>query len=193
MRKLFKKRSAERFLLLFVLLFPLLYYFNIFYFGITSPGNHYSSFLDEHLNYIRLLRHLLLQGTALVLRALGFATVSNDTELLVAGRGTIQLVYSCLGLGVMSFLSAFVLAYPKEMKQKLTFLFCSLLSFQVLNVMRFALLALFGSKTRGVILDHHTLFNLIIYSIIALSLYLWAKSDEQDGHYRGKNKFANVQ
>lgn len=176
--KLPEKGSPVRFLLIFISLFVIFYYFNIAFFGITSPGNHYSAFVDTHLNYIRLLRHTLLSITARILGWFGFTVITSNIELLVVGRGIIQLNYSCLGLGVMSFFTAFVIAYPQKLKPKLIFLVCGLIVIQLLNILRFVLLALFGKGARGIIVDHHTVFNIIIYIIIAISLYIWVKHDD---------------
>ena len=97
--------------------------------------------------------------------------------MLPAG-GIIQVPYSCLGMGVMSFFAAFVIAYPKKLKAKIIFLFSGLLLIQLLNIFRFVLLAIFWDKKTGLILDHHTIFNIIIYIIIAVSLYFWVKHDD---------------
>ncbi|MDP9077374.1 MAG: glycosyltransferase [Bacteroidota bacterium] len=167
--------SPIRFILLFVILFAAFYYFNIFFFGVTSPGNHYSAFLADNLNYIQGLRWLLLKASAAVLGWFGFTAVTNQYELLVAGRGVIQLVYSCLGLGVISFFAAFVLAYPAKLKSKFIFLVSGILGIELLNVLRFVLLALFWHKKDNRIVDHHTVFNIIIYVIIAITLYIWVK------------------
>jgi exosortase/archaeosortase family protein len=78
----------------------------------------------------------------------------------------------------MSFFAAFVIAYPKQLKSKLIFLFTGLICIQVLNVLRFVLLALFWDKKSGAILDHHTIFNVVVYIVIALSLYAWVKRDD---------------
>jgi exosortase/archaeosortase family protein len=179
MKKQLDKNSPVRFVLIFIILFAAFYYFNIFFFGLTSPGNHYSTFLDEHLNYIRLLRHLLLTTTAHVLGWLGYTAITSDTELLVVGHGVIRVVYSCLGLGIMSFFAAFVIAFPKTIKPKLIFFFSGIVIFQILNISRFVVLALFWKNTKGLILDHHTVFNIIIYILIGVSLYFWVKYDDK--------------
>jgi exosortase/archaeosortase family protein len=179
MRKRFEKGSPVRFLLVFLSLFVVFYYFNVVFFGITSPGNHYVAFLDEHLNYIRLLRHFLLNATAHVLGWMGYTAITSDTELLVVGHGIIKLVYTCLGLGVMSFFTAFVIAFPKKLKPKLIFWASGIVIFQVLNIIRFVVLALFWKSTRGIILDHHTIFNIFIYILIGISLYFWIKHDDR--------------
>jgi exosortase/archaeosortase family protein len=170
--------SPVKFVLVFIALFAVFYYFNIIYFGLTSPGNHYSAFLATHLNYIRGLRWGLLKSTGQVLSLLGFTAISNDYEILVPGHQVLVLVYSCLGLGVMSFFAAFVLAYPIKFKSKIIFLLSGLLGIQVLNVARLVLLALFWGSRENRVIDHHTIFNVILYTIISITLYFWVKRND---------------
>jgi exosortase/archaeosortase family protein len=181
------KYSPFRFIAIFLVLFIAFYYFNIFFFGITSKGNHYNAFLDNHLNYIRVLRHGLLRSSAFIIDLFGFTSITNDYELLVAGHGTLRVVYSCLGLGVMSFFAAFVIAYPKNIRSKLLFLIPGLISIQLLNIARFVLLAILWDKKSGLIVDHHTIFNLIIYIIIVISIYFWVKHDNNQPISNAKN------
>ena len=108
--------SPLKFILSFIVLFVLFDGFNLLYFGVTSPGHNYSPFLDHYFNYIRGLRWLLLHASATILSWLGYSVLTNDIDLLVVGHGVIRLVYSCLGLGVISFFAAFVLSYPKKME-----------------------------------------------------------------------------
>jgi exosortase/archaeosortase family protein len=186
-KQLFEKGSPLRFLAVFLSLFLLFYYFNIFFFGITSPGNHYNDFLARHFNYIQALRTFLLAATKTVLSWFGFTSIYNETEILVVGKGTLILIYSCLGLGLMSFFSAFVIAYPKKLNSKILFLICGLVVIQILNIIRFVLLAIFWQHRDGLILDHHTIFNIIIYLIIGLSLYIWVKSAERTSAGHAEN------
>jgi exosortase/archaeosortase family protein len=174
-----RKNGVVKFVITFLLLFVFFYYFNIYFFGITSPGNHYSSFLADHLNYISALRNILLKSSAGILNALGFGAISNEYQLLVAGHGTLQVVYSCLGLGVISFFAAFVLSYPKKWKKKIIFLIAGTIAIELLNILRFVLLAIFWNKKENHIVDHHTLFNIFLYLIIAISLYFWVKNDDE--------------
>lgn len=172
-----KKNSPLRFALVFVVLFLGFYYFNIVFLGITIPGGYYSPFLANHLNYIKALRDLLIGSSAAVLRWFDFAVITNNYSLLVAGKGMITLVYSCLGLGVMSFFSAFVIAFPKPLKAKVIFLIVGLIIIQLLNIIRFVLLALFWNRQEQQIIDHHAIFNALIYILISISLYFWVKAD----------------
>jgi len=174
-----EKNGPLKFILLFIILFAAFYYFNILFFGITAVGNHhyYSAFLAGHLNYIRGLRLLLLNSSAQILNWLGFAAITNDYDLLVAGHGIIHLDYSCLGLGVISFFAAFVLAYPGKWKPKIIFLASGILGIEILNITRFILLSLLLSKQVTMKFNHHTVFNIIIYLVIAITLYFWVKHD----------------
>ncbi|ASU36774.1 exosortase Y [Mucilaginibacter xinganensis] len=178
LKKTGKSIGPLRFVITFLVLFAAFYYFNIFIFGITAPGNHYSAFIADHLNYIRWLRLALLRGSVAVLSWFGFTAITNEYELLVAGKGVIVLVYSCLGLGLISFFSAFVLAYPAKLKSKLIFIICGILGIEALNILRFVLLSLFWGKNQNRIVDHHTIFNLIMYVLIAVTLYFWVKHND---------------
>ncbi|MFD2864310.1 exosortase Y [Mucilaginibacter antarcticus] len=161
----------------FVSLFVVFYYSNILFLGITSPGKYYSPFLAQHLNYIQGLRWVLLKSSAGILNSLGYYTITNTYDLLVAGHGIIRLAYDCLGLGVISFFTAFVLAYPKPPRAKLVFIITGIVAIQLLNIARFVLLALFWTRGDSEVVDHHTLFNMLMYVIISISLYFWVKTD----------------
>jgi exosortase/archaeosortase family protein len=175
-----KNNIALWFSIRFVVLFLMFYYFNILYFGLTSPGGNYIGFLDKHLNYIDWLRWLLLHTSGFILNALGFTAKVGAGQLMVVGHGIIALIYTCLGLGVMSFFTAFVIAYPKKLKPKLIFLVSGLLSIQILNIIRLMLLALYWNKNRNRVIDHHIIFDVIIYIIILAVLYKWVNHKASD-------------
>ena len=171
-------KEPVKFIITFLVLFMVFYFFNLAFFSATSPGNkYYISFLAQHINYIDGLRWLLLQSSTLALKCLGYVAICNKYHLLVAGHGAIQLVYTCLGLGVMSFFAAFTLAYPKPVKQRIIFMVCGIIGIQLLNVLRFVLLSLYWDKRAAQVIDHHTIFNILIYVIIIISLYFWIKAD----------------
>ena len=173
--KQYWQNPSIRFVVLFLGLFSLFYYFNIFYMGITAPGNYYSPFLDENLNYISGFRNFLIAVSAWVLRIFDYQVFTSDTTLHALNAGGINVVYSCLGFGVMSFFVAFVIAWPeRSVKSKLWFIPAGLILIQVLNIVRFIMITLFwrNSPYRSVI-DHHTLFNVILYAILLASIYFW--------------------
>ncbi|HUH33196.1 MAG TPA: exosortase/archaeosortase family protein, partial [Daejeonella sp.] len=147
--------------------------------GITAPGNYYSQFLDEHLNYISGFRNLLIGISAWIIRIFGYQVFTSDTTLHALNAGGINVVYSCLGFGVMSFFVAFVIAWPqRSLNSKLWFIPAGLFLIQALNIARFIMITLFwrNSPYRSVI-DHHTLFNVILYAILLASIYFWINAN----------------
>ena len=181
--KQYWNNPSLRFVVVFVLLFALLYYFNIFFMGITAPGNYYSEFLDQHLNYIRGFRTFLISISAAILRFFGYVVFTSDTTLHARDAGGINVVYSCLGFGVMSFFVAFVIAWPqRSLKSKLLFIPAGLILIQALNITRFILITLFWrtSSLRSVA-DHHILFNSVLYVVLLASIYFWiSKNDDHN-------------
>ncbi len=171
-----KDKEPIKFIIIFIVLFLAFYYANIVFFGLTLPGNHYNAFLAEYLNYIAALRWLLIKCTLVIIKFFGYTAINNTDKLLVAGRSAIIISYSCLGLGVLSFFSAFVIAYPKPIIPKLVFLFAGIIVIEFLNVIRFVLLALYWDK-HATWIDHHTIFNIIIYIVIVISLYNWMRAN----------------
>ncbi len=165
-----------KFVISFVGLYLIFNYFNEFYIGITAKGGFYSAFLDEHLNYINWSRSFLLNSAAKILRAFNYTVVTNDTELLVVGKGAIRLIYTCLGYGLMSVFAAFCLSFPPPFKHRLIFLVAGLLFIQFVNILRFVLLPLFWDRKHPFLgMDHHDLFNIIIYLLLFGICYLWIK------------------
>jgi len=178
------RKPELRFAIQFVVLFAILYYFNLFYNGLMAPGGNYNAFLSQHFNYIQWLRDFLLQAGSAGLQMLGYQTKINNLSLLAVGHGKINLAYDCLGLGVMSFLTAFAVTYPAKIKSRIQLLITWIIGFQLLNVLRFMLLALFW-KGEGIDpINHHTVFNGLIYVLIAATLYWWIeKSTVKEAFY----------
>jgi len=177
-----QRASPIRFVVLFITLFLIFNYANKFFFSITTPGKYYSAFLAHNLNYIDWLRWVLLHTSAAVLNWMGFTTIVSKYELLVAGHNILRLVYTCLGLGVMSFIAAFAIAYPKPVKSKLIYFFTAIFCLQVLNIVRLVLLALYWDNRKNRVIDHHLIFDVIIYIIIAISIYYWVNKNAKETH-----------
>jgi len=73
----------------------------------------------------------------------------------------------------------------------LLFLVGGIFGIEFLNVIRFVLLELFWDKKEKTGFDHHTIFNIIIYLIIAIALYFWIKRDTPSTH--AENKPVDIQ
>lgn len=174
-----------RFVIFFIVLYLLFYYFNEFYIGITAKGGLYNAFLDEHLNYIRWWRKFYLESSASILRGFDYRVLTNETDLLVVGKGGIRLVYSCLGYGVMSVFAAFCITFPSPFKYRFGFLAAGLVLIQLLNILRFVLLSLYWDRRHPLFgMDHHDLFNIVIYLLLIGICYLWIRYSTKGTHVK---------
>lgn len=174
------KDKSTRFVIIFFSLFALFYYFNLFFIGITGEGGlFYSPFIDRHLNYIRWLREALIAVSAFVLSLFGYETIQYPYRLKLVGGVSVGIVYSCLAYGVMSFYAAFFVAFPVRWRYKWKVLVLGLLAINLLNVLRICAVLIaysFFREPGEQLLDHHLLFNVVVYAIIALIIYFWSRT-----------------
>jgi len=165
------------------------YSFNIIFIATSSPGGLYIKWLDENLNYIQHWRTFDLQTTANILNKYGYQVKVTDFSLSVYGYSGFKLAYSCLGYGIMSFYAAFVLVYPKGILSRMIMLGLGLLAIQALNLIRFSFISIYWKSTyTNSWINHHTVFNIIIYLLILLSLLWWTKTNNNANTY-ASNKF----
>ena len=167
-----------QFLASFIALYLVFYYFTFFWIGIMAKGNLYWAFAETHLNYIELFRYFLLNSAKVICSLFGFkASIIGQFGMKIEGGSGIRLVYSCLGYGVMSFYTAFVLAWPTQVfKDKWVPLVTGLCTIIILNILRLAFLPMIFTTypgARNFPIDHHDIFNGILYLIIAGMLYSW--------------------
>jgi exosortase/archaeosortase family protein len=170
---------ALSFMLRFLFLFACFYGFHKAFIGLSTPGGSYWRVLDQHVNYIKAWRHLNIQTTARIIDLLGYEVQTTETSLRVSARAGFILIYSCLGYGIMSLTAAFILAYPKSMRSQILFLFLSLSVIQATNIARLVLIALYAKIRPGMLPDHHTLYNILIYLVLSLLIYLWLNHSSQ--------------
>jgi len=162
-----------RFLISFLLLFGLFYGLNLLFIGITAPGGWYSSILDQYFNYIRAWRQFCILSTTKILEFSGYTIQTTETTLKVKGHSGFRLVYSCLGYGVMSFFAAFTLSFPKPFRSRIFFLAAGLIVIQLLNTIRFVLISLFYDPITRFPVNHHDLFNCLLYASLLGMMYVW--------------------
>jgi exosortase/archaeosortase family protein len=177
-----------KFAIAFPSLFLMLYSINLAFIGITSPGGYYIKFIDQNFNYIRYWRDFNISTVATFLTAIGEVVNINQYHLHVKGKAGFNIVYSCLGYGILSVLVAFVIAYPKPLIKKIIFLVSGILIFQLLNIIRLIIIALYWKPLPLVLkVNAHEIFNYIIYTVLFLAIYLWVNersvNNETNGNY----------
>jgi exosortase/archaeosortase family protein len=147
--------------------------------GITSPGGYYSGFADRYLDYVAGLRWLLLHVSAWVLEISSYNVYVKDafTIKLENGRG-VNVVYSCIGYGVMSFWTAFVLTNKTGLKKSITWVLAGLLLIFGINVARISimLVAVNEAWASPFGFDNHTWFNFFAYVAIFILIYFFDRS-----------------
>jgi exosortase/archaeosortase family protein len=167
----------------FTLFFLSFYYFNIFYLGVTSPGGKfYSSFLEEHLNYIAWLTNSILHVSNFIDHTFGIHSYLEGAYQIKTPRGTSVTVWlPCLGLGIISFWVAFIIADVSNWKKKLYWCLAGVTAIWFINCWRIAILVLAVERNwyQSSYIDHHTTFNLVAYSIIFLMIWLYYKAHKE--------------
>ncbi|MCX2431371.1 MULTISPECIES: exosortase Y [unclassified Pedobacter] len=179
------KKAANKKAIQFIITLFVLYIFfsqgNLFMFSVMTPtGRYYNPYIAEHFDYIQGLKTALINPAVWIIKLFGFYAIHNEMDVLIINGPYLRINYSCLGLGVMSFLTAFVLAYPASWKATFKMLFLGIITIYILNILRIAglglLFGLFQSQ-RNYFEYHHEIFNVIVYIIIFVMLYIWIKKN----------------
>ncbi|QNN43013.1 exosortase Y [Pedobacter roseus] len=176
-------KKAIKFVVALFILYILFSQGNLFMNSVMMPGSRfYTPFISEHLNYVQGLKSALIVPAVWIIKAFGFYAIHNEMDVLVVSGPYLRVNYSCLGLGVMSFLAAFVLAFPASWKSTLKMLVIGLIAIYILNILRIAglgvLLGFFKSQ-RNNFTYHHEVFNIIVYICVFTMLYFWIKKSSK--------------
>ena len=180
-----QKKKANKAAILFVV--KLLFFYFLFSQGnlfmnsvISVGGKYYNAFIAENFNYIQGLRTILITPAVWIIKLFGFYAINNEMDVMVVDGPMLRVNYSCLGLGVMSFFTAFVIAFPAKLKAKIRLFIIGTIMIYLLNVGRIAglgvLLGFFKSQ-RDNFTYHHEIFNVIVYLCIFLLLYLYIRKN----------------
>ncbi len=176
-----------KFLLVFTVVFLLCYFGFLFVTGLCVPGGMYSPFAENYFNIAAWVRNSLMYGTKTFVSFFGIETVrTTDYELRLPNGNGIKIVYSCLGFGVMSFWTAYIVATSASLQKKITWFFVGLFLIWLINVTRISMVLLAGKKGWKFPFgwDHHSWFNIIAYLCIFVMMYFFEK-DIKTGLHAG--------
>lgn len=151
--------------------------------GLTSPGGYYSIFADRYLNYVAVLRGLLLHSAKSLLLILGYPVYLKDIYTIKLQNGLgVHVGYDCIGYGVMIFWLAFIIANSGSLMKKIKWIIAGLLLIWIINVLRISLLvvALNEKWSSPFDLDNHTLFNIVAYIAIFSMIYLFDRAEKKE-------------
>lgn len=174
------KNSAYFFALSYA--FKVLFFYYLFtyltyaYIGLVDSNGKYdfSATLGK-VNLIALLRDSILYPSGLLLRLFGYDTFITTFRVGIMNSGGVELVYSCLGVKALITLTLLVACFPAKAKNKLLFLLVALPIMHLLNIIRITILAVLNKLSYTLSLEHHDVYNSIIYVYIAFSFYVFAE------------------
>ncbi|MCU0322516.1 MAG: archaeosortase/exosortase family protein [Chitinophagaceae bacterium] len=171
-------------------LYFILDYGTTFFIAVTGKGGkYYIEWLDVNLNYVRWLRYIILYGTKAIMTVLGFETnIVSEYVIRIKGGYGVQLVYSCLGYGILSFWIAFVVANKGRtfFKAKWLALGCSVILFS--NMLRITVLLVANQNKwyKPLSIDHHTFYNIIAYIIVIIMMLYFLKAARKEQNLEPK-------
>ncbi len=177
------KNEGFLFIIKFLCLFGLLYFFCLFFISITTKGsNGFTIFLRDYLNFIDWIRYSVLSVSKLLCKLMGIECFIQDRILLRSFKTdkALHMGYDCIGYGVMSFWTAFVVANNQPWKPKLCWTVIGCLLTWVINCVRVTtlMIALSNNWPISGFIDHHTLFNIISYCFLLAMIYVYIRTNK---------------
>jgi exosortase/archaeosortase family protein len=173
-----------RYFIRFLLLLLAFYFANRLFMEIGRPqGRLYSPFLRDNLHYVGWIRESILYVANLITHAFGFDTYMVDGKILkvVDGRSVI-MARQCVGLEIMGFWMAFVLAHSCGLWRKVSWTVAGLFAICMINATRVAVLLIALEKDWQVITNieiRHTMFNIAAYACIVVMIYFFYRQTKK--------------
>jgi len=176
----------------FVLILLAFYYAYLLCIAIARPdGSLHNSFLTNNFHFGNWIRMSVLQVANQIDHAFGLDSyIANGKNLrVVNGRGVL-MARQCLGLEIMGFWVAFVVAHNSSWKKKLFWCFAGIGTIWFINCWRVALLLLALQNNWATVrsIDHHALFNIVAYAFILVLIWRYYRSNKTEA----KNAVAAV-
>lgn len=166
------------YILKFSAIFCTCYFGTLAVIGLSAPGGFYSPVVQNYFDYTSWLRNSILHASKWLLSVFNYDTVIDGRYLLKVKEGYgVRIVYSCLGVGIMSFWIAFIAANKGILTKKLEWMSAGLLLIWLANITRISLLLVALSNHWSTpFFDHHTWFNIFVYSLIFGLIYFYDRS-----------------
>lgn len=177
--KAFFKNPYAVYLLKFAGVFAVLYYGYIVMFGLITPGNYHSSFLQEYFRGFDWFAGLLLAGVRGIIYLMGFeSSFESASQLRIVGGASVTVAPPCLGMGVLSFWTAFVAAGNLSLRRGLQWWATGCVVISFVNMMRITMVLLAAQSHTSLPfgLKHHTVFTVGAYGGVFLLMFFYDRS-----------------
>lgn len=169
MRLLQKNKPVIRFLLTFFGSYLILAFLYNLYLNNASSQKYYPEFIT----------HIVALQSQDLIEAFGYETKSIPSDydpsmrIAVNGDYVVRIVEGCNAISVMVLFLAFILAFKKDWKSTVLYIFAGLVIIYALNILRIALLTIAIYEYREYTdFLHTTLFPAFIYGVVFILVYL---------------------
>lgn len=169
-------------ILLFVikalLLFAALLFIKYIHRSIIDPASDFifaSQIRD--FNIYSVCADALIYPAQIIVNTLGYQTIISERVLSIVGARGIIIHAPCLGFNIIGAFIILITAYPspREWWVKAIFILVGVMGIQMLNILRVTALVIKNNYSFELPINHHDLFNIIIYSFVFVTFYIWVK------------------
>jgi len=144
----------------------------LIFFKIFRYNSKVDIFYEE---FTSVLTDVLLIISKWALEIFGYEMEIEGKIVRIIGTGGVFLLRGCLGRNIMGLFAAFIVAFPGKIRSKIWFVPLGLLIILFFNVLRIVTLCLTSKYFPKTQIDHHEIFNYVIYTVIFLLWIFWIK------------------
>ncbi len=174
-----------RFFARFMCLLLCFYFLNLFLIKIANPRSvYYNDYLAKNFHYVSWMRTSILETSNVLANAMGLDSyLENDKTIRVRNGRALLMARQCLGLEIIGFWIAFIMAHAVPLKRRLMWSFAGILAIWLINTVRVAVLLYARQhEWRLASIDQHDLFNYVSYALVALLIYLFYKRGSNEAN-----------
>jgi exosortase/archaeosortase family protein len=146
--------------------------------NIIEPGSDFIfSSAIRNLNIYSVCADAIIYPAQFLVNILGFETIKYDSVISIVGARGIIVHAPCLGFNVFGAFIVLIIAYPsnRNWREKALFILAGVMGIQLLNILRVTALVIKNNYQYELPINHHDLFNIIIYSFVFFAFYMWIK------------------
>jgi exosortase/archaeosortase family protein len=182
-KKKFVAHFEHKIFLQFVGIMAALYVLNSATIALISPGGKiYSPFVASYFNYIDWISSAVLNTSDWMNSFIGIPTYfSSPLSLSLASGHKVVMGFSCMGLQLISCWCTFLILYGGKILPRMVAAVGGIGVIILINACRISLLLFSIAKNWRSLpfADHHTLFNIVAYLVLAIIGYFFIKSKER--------------
>ncbi len=142
---------------------------------ISDAGGTFTLPLISGFNPIEALRNSLIAATAFFLQLFGYTSFIAGWVVGIPQVAAVKVETPCLGINVCLVFIVLIVAYPSAMRGWLQalYLVVGVLIIQIFNIARMVAMVFVIKNRYQLPIEHHDLFNMVIYAVIFALFYLF--------------------